>query len=113
MIDKWKYEILSTISNSQQDTFVHRNNVRHTSDQRSGEADSNRFGQGSSQKEFMDPFAVKVSIPPLVLLAYVVWKQYSQEDPRYASIRKAEENHRRYLADKEMERSSSEALAKL
>jgi hypothetical protein len=72
-----------------------------------------RHRSHKSSGDVVDPFAIKVSIPPLVLLSYVLWKQYSQEDPRLVSIRNAEENHRRYLADIEEERKSTEALAKL
>ena len=46
---------------------------------------------------YIDPFAIKVSIPPLVLLAYVSWECWTREETRMIQIRKAQENHTAYL----------------
>jgi hypothetical protein len=51
----------------------------------------------------LDPFAVKLSIPPLVLLGYVGWKSASSEDSRIKSIREAEARHTLHMKDKEEE----------
>ena len=51
----------------------------------------------------LDPFAVKLSIPPLVLLSYVGWKSASSEDSRLKSIREAEARHALHMKDKEQE----------
>lgn len=51
----------------------------------------------------LDPFAVKLSIPPLVLLSYVGWKSVSSEDSRLKSIREAEARHALHMKDKEQE----------
>ena len=61
----------------------------------------------------IDPFAVKVSIPPLVLLAYVLWKQYYREDPRLESARRAEAMHIQYLADLEDQKRATEFASKM
>lgn len=67
-------------------------------------------GKREVPREVLDPFAVKVSIPPLVLLAYVVWKYYSAEDPRMKSIREAEDKHAQYLSDLAEEKNGVAAL---
>lgn len=53
---------------------------------------------------------MKVSIPPMVLLSYVVWKYYSAEDPRLTSIREAETKHAQYMSDLAEEESALKSL---
>jgi len=52
----------------------------------------------------IDPFAVKISIPPLVLLGYVVWKSFTAEDPRMRSIREAKTRHEILMKELEQEK---------
>lgn len=63
--------------------------------------------------DVIDPFAVKLTIPPMVLLGYALWKYYGSEDPRMRSIREAEGRHEQYLSESEDERVATEALSKL
>ncbi len=72
-----------------------------------------RLSRSPRQSQFfVDPFAVKISIPPLVLLVYVIWKSSFSEDRRIQYIREAEENHRVFLASEEIEREAFESLSK-
>ena len=82
-----------------------------SSEPRSQSAIPKRRADGSNRGEVLDPFAIKVSIPPLVLFSYVVWKYYSAEDPRLKSIREAEAKHEEYMADLEEEKRVVQALA--
>lgn len=61
----------------------------------------------------IDPFALKISIPPLVLLAYVFWKSRFREDSRLRYIREAEEKHSTYMASEEAERTTLESLSSI
>lgn len=85
----------------------------------SGRDEHQRPNFGSSERprrlpsHAIDPFAVKVSIPPLVLLAYVLWKQYCKEDPRLESARRADAMHIQYLADLHEQKRASEFASKI
>lgn len=92
---------------------------REPDDHNSGGDGHQRPDIGSSERprslpsHAIDPFAVKVSIPPLVLLAYVLWKQYYRDDPRLESARRAEAMHIQYLADLEDQKRASEFASKM
>ena len=72
------------------------------------------FGANPDRRyQYLDPFAIKISIPPLVLFVYVVYKYISAPDIRFEMIRKAELRHFDYMNDLNEERTSSEELRNL
>lgn len=98
------------------------NNPRDTVPDPSGQYSGNSSHSGTSSKyargsrngsthgESLDPFAIKLSIPPLVIFTYVLWKYYGGEDIRTRKIREAEERHARYLSESDDEKSYISAL---
>ncbi len=66
--------------------------------------------KATDSHQVLDPFAIKLSIPPIVLLSYAIWKYYGSEDPRRKSIREAEERHEAYMLAIADEKYSSDAI---
>jgi hypothetical protein len=58
----------------------------------------------------IDPFAIQISLPPLILLSYVTWKYFMREDPRELSIREAEQRHNLYLQGRYQEEELLKSL---
>ena len=64
-------------------------------------------------QEVLDPFAIKISVPPLVLLTYVVFRWFFETDVPTQRIRDAEKRHSQLMAEINDERASSNALKNL
>lgn len=63
--------------------------------------------------QLLDPFAIKISIPPIVLLLYVSYRWYSDVDIRLRRIYSAEERHSELMADLADEINTSSVLKKM
>ncbi len=63
--------------------------------------------------QLLDPFAIKISIPPIVLLLYVSYRWYSDVDIRLRRIHSAEERHSELMADLADEINTSSVLKKM
>jgi hypothetical protein len=64
-------------------------------------------------QQVLDPFAIKISVPPLVLLTYVVFRWFFETDVPTQRIRDAEKRHSQLMAEINDERASSNALKNL
>jgi hypothetical protein len=73
----------------------------------------NQKSRPHTNSQILDPFAIKISIPPLILFAYVVYKYYNGPDIRFARIRVAEEQHEEYMNDLRQEAIARDALSEL
>ncbi len=73
-------------------------------------ASASRHTPNRRRSQVLDPFAIKISIPPLVLLGYVIYRWYMDTDIRKRRIHTAEIRHSELMAEMSDEATTSRIL---